>query len=71
LTDGLPVGRIALTGDAEPPAQWCPPALPGTPLDVPAAFAAMAAAGPGRTALVCGEDRLTAADLADRVHRLA
>ncbi|MGN5635814.1 condensation domain-containing protein, partial [Streptomyces sp. AC154] len=27
LTDGLPVGRIALTGDAEPPAQWCPPGL--------------------------------------------
>ncbi|MFJ4915519.1 amino acid adenylation domain-containing protein [Streptomyces sp. NPDC088726] len=72
LTDGLPVGRIALNRDADRlPAPWCPPALPGTPLDVPAAFAAMAAAGPGRTALVCGEDRLTAADLADRVHRLA
>ncbi|ROQ63253.1 non-ribosomal peptide synthase protein (TIGR01720 family)/amino acid adenylation domain-containing protein [Streptomyces sp. 840.1] len=72
LTDGQPVGRIALTGDADRlPGQWCPPALPGTPPDLPAAFAAMTAAGPGRTVLVCGEDRLTAADLAGRVHRVA
>ncbi|SCD33867.1 Condensation domain-containing protein [Streptomyces sp. BpilaLS-43] len=53
LTDGLPVGRIPLTGDADRlPDGWCPPALPGTPLDVPAAFDAMVAAGPGNTALV-------------------
>ncbi|MYX77267.1 condensation domain-containing protein, partial [Streptomyces sp. SID3915] len=72
LTDGLPVGRIPLTGDADRlPDGWCPPALPGTPLDVPAAFDAMVAAGPGNTALVCGDDRLSAAGLADRVHRLA
>ncbi|MFJ6850762.1 amino acid adenylation domain-containing protein [Streptomyces sp. NPDC091271] len=72
LVDGRPVGRIAMTGDVDRLMEaWCPPPLPGTPVDVPTAFDAMAAAGPGRTALVCGEDRLTAADLADRVHRLA
>ncbi|MEU8700969.1 amino acid adenylation domain-containing protein [Streptomyces sp. NPDC048680] len=72
LTEGLPVGRIALTDDVDGLlAQWSPPALPGRPVDLPAAFDAMTAAGPGRTALVCGDDRLTAADLADRVHRLA
>ncbi|MFF3783979.1 amino acid adenylation domain-containing protein [Streptomyces sp. NPDC001933] len=72
LTGGLPVGRIALTDDVDQLlADRCPPALPGTPVDVPAAFDAMAAAGPGHTALVCGDDRLSAAGLADRVHRLA
>ncbi|THA71401.1 amino acid adenylation domain-containing protein [Streptomyces sp. A0958] len=72
LTGGLPVGRIALADDVDGLlAQWSPPALPGTPADVPAAFDAMAAAGPGHTALVCGEERLTAGELADRVHRLA
>ncbi|WP_329170474.1 amino acid adenylation domain-containing protein [Streptomyces sp. NBC_01685] len=72
LVDGVPVGRIPMAGDAGAlMAAWCPPALPGTPVDVPTAFDAMAAAGPGRTALVCGEDRLSAADLADRVHRVA
>lgn len=72
LVDGRPVGRIAMTGDVDRLMEaWCPPPLPGTPVDVPTAFDAMAAAGPGRTALVCGEERLTAADLADRVHRLA
>ncbi|MCG7528383.1 condensation domain-containing protein, partial [Streptomyces sp. OfavH-34-F] len=43
LTEGLPVARIAL---AAAPAgllgRWSPPALPGTPADVPAAFDAMA-----------------------------
>ncbi|MFF5337254.1 amino acid adenylation domain-containing protein [Streptomyces sp. NPDC013181] len=72
LTEGLPVARIALAAD---PAglldRWSPPALPGTPADVPAAFDAMAAARPGDTALVCGAERLTAAELADRVHRVA
>ncbi|MFD4631587.1 amino acid adenylation domain-containing protein [Streptomyces sp. NPDC058284] len=72
LVDGLPVGRIPLTDDADRIlADRCPPALPGTPLDVPSAFAAMAAADPSSTALVCGDDRLTAAGLADRVHRAA
>ncbi|MFD5068673.1 amino acid adenylation domain-containing protein [Streptomyces sp. NPDC058369] len=72
LMEGRPVGRIALTADAGGLlAQWSPAALAGTPLDVPAAFDAMAAAGPDRTALVCGGERLTAAELADRVHRVA
>ncbi|NED11218.1 condensation domain-containing protein, partial [Streptomyces sp. SID9124] len=71
LLEGRPVGRIALAGDVGALlGQWSPAALPGTPLDVPAAFDAMVAAGPGRTALVCGDERLTAAELADRVHRV-
>ncbi|WAL93762.1 non-ribosomal peptide synthetase [Streptomyces sp. Je 1-369] len=75
LIDGRPVGRIPLAGSAQDTerllAAWCPPALPGTPADIPAAFDAMVAADPGHTALVCGDDRLTAAELADRVHRIA
>ncbi|MFF3500900.1 amino acid adenylation domain-containing protein [Streptomyces sp. NPDC003247] len=70
LLDGLPVGRVPLAGD-RPPAQWTPEALPGVPLAVPDAFDAMVAAHPGRTALVCGRDRLSTDELADRVHRLA
>ncbi|WP_431040555.1 amino acid adenylation domain-containing protein [Streptomyces sp. P1-3] len=72
LTDGQPVGQIALTDDvAALLADWAPPAVPGTPIDVPTAFDAMVDADPGRTALVSGDDRLSAAELADRVHRLA
>ncbi|WP_406151206.1 amino acid adenylation domain-containing protein [Streptomyces sp. NBC_01012] len=72
LVDGTPVGRIAMTGDVDRLMEpWCPPALPGTPVDVPTAFDTMAAAGDGRTALVCGEVRLSAEELADRVHRVA
>ncbi|MFP3987378.1 amino acid adenylation domain-containing protein [Streptomyces sp. E11-3] len=72
LTDGLPVGRVALADDVDKLlADWTPPALPGTPQDVPTAFDAMVGADPGHTALVCGAERLTAADLAGRVHRLA
>ncbi|PZT73559.1 MULTISPECIES: non-ribosomal peptide synthetase [unclassified Streptomyces] len=72
LTAGLPVARIALAADtAALLDRWSPPALPGTPAGIPAALDAMAAAGPGRTALVCGAERLTAAELADRVHRVA
>ncbi|GGS31448.1 non-ribosomal peptide synthetase [Streptomyces griseoviridis] len=69
LLDGTAVGGVPLGGAV--PADWTPRAVPGTPLAVPDAFDAMAAAGPGHTALVCGAERLTAADLADRVHRLA
>ncbi|MFJ4624599.1 amino acid adenylation domain-containing protein [Streptomyces sp. NPDC088812] len=72
LLDGLPVGRVPLAGAPDgPPAQWTPEALPGVPLAVPDAFDAMVAAHPGRTALVCGRDRLSTDELADRVHRLA
>ncbi|MFH9810588.1 amino acid adenylation domain-containing protein [Streptomyces olivaceus] len=70
LVDGLPVGRVPLN-PAGPPAEWAPPALPGTRLSVPEALESLAAADPGRTALVCGEDRWTAGELAQRVHRLA
>ncbi|MEU4657445.1 amino acid adenylation domain-containing protein [Streptomyces sp. NPDC023723] len=71
LLDGLPVGRIPLAGAGGPPAAWTPEALPGVPLAVPDAFDAMVAAAPDRTALVCGADRLTAAELAGHVHRSA
>ncbi|EPH43218.1 putative Linear gramicidin synthase subunit C [Streptomyces aurantiacus JA 4570] len=72
LTEGLSVGRVALADDVERLlAEWSPPAVPGTPVDVPTALDAMAAADPGHTALVCGPDRLSAAELAGRVHRLA
>ncbi|MBB0242626.1 amino acid adenylation domain-containing protein [Streptomyces alkaliphilus] len=71
LTDGRPVGRIPLTGAAGVPAEWAPPAVPGTPTDPPTAFAAMVAADPDRTALVGGDVRWTAGELGERVHRMA
>ncbi|MEI5100633.1 amino acid adenylation domain-containing protein [Streptomyces sp. PmtG] len=72
LVDGTPVGRIALAADVDRVlADWTPPAVPGTPLDVPTALTAMAAADPTHTALVCGDDRLSAGELAARVHRVA
>ncbi|MEW2554910.1 amino acid adenylation domain-containing protein [Streptomyces zhihengii] len=72
LVDGHPVGRISLAaGVGAILADWSPPALPGEPADVPAALDALAAAHPGRTVLVCGGVRLTAADLAGRVHAAA
>ncbi|WP_431782701.1 amino acid adenylation domain-containing protein [Streptomyces chumphonensis] len=72
LLDGRTVGRVALAGDvAGLLADRSTPALPGTPVDVPTAFDAMVAAAPGRTALVCGDDRLSTDELADRVHRVA
>ncbi|MFI6638593.1 amino acid adenylation domain-containing protein [Streptomyces sp. NPDC050504] len=72
LTAGRAVGRVPLTDDvAALLADWAPAALPGTPADVPTALDAMAAAGPGHTALVCGDVRLSAAALAERVHRTA
>ncbi|MCE7082199.1 non-ribosomal peptide synthetase [Streptomyces sp. ST2-7A] len=71
LADGLPVGRIPLTGAAGIPAEWTPPAVPGTPMDVPAALDAMVAADPHRTALVRGDVRWTAGELGERVRRMA
>ncbi|WP_261994214.1 amino acid adenylation domain-containing protein [Streptomyces sp. t39] len=72
LVDGLPVGRVALADDVDAIlGAWSPPALPGEPAPVPAALDALAAAHPGRTVLVCGGVRLTAAELAGRVHGLA
>ncbi|MFD7658833.1 AMP-binding protein, partial [Actinosynnema sp. NPDC059797] len=73
LTDpgNPPVGRIDLVGDADRArllAEWSPAALPGAPRDVPALLADL---DPAATALVAGDDRLTSAELVDRVHRLA
>lgn len=72
LVDGRPVGGIALAGDVDALlGAWSPPALPGEPCPVPAALDALAAAHPGRTVLVDGGVRLTAAELAGRVHAAA
>ncbi|MEU9736428.1 amino acid adenylation domain-containing protein [Streptomyces sp. NPDC048002] len=72
LLDGLTVARVPMSGEpGGPPARWTPSALPGTPLDVPTALDAMAAADSERTVLVCGDERLSAGGLAERVHRLA
>ncbi|MGW4348130.1 amino acid adenylation domain-containing protein [Streptomyces sp. NPDC004690] len=73
LLDGRAVGRISLAGGAgAPPPAWTPKALPGTPPLVPDAFDAMAGtADAAEAALVCGDERLTARELAGRVHRLA
>ncbi|WP_327232038.1 non-ribosomal peptide synthetase [Streptomyces murinus] len=73
LLDGRTVARVPMGGaDGEVPAPWTPAALPGAPLLVPDALDAMAAtAAEQDTALVCGTDRLTAGELASRVHRLA
>ncbi|MDA3642719.1 amino acid adenylation domain-containing protein [Saccharopolyspora indica] len=76
-----------LTGDAAPavgqvdllqPAlrdellgEWAVPALPGSPVDVPTALNQLVAEDPARTLLVHGSERLSAAELAARVHRLA
>jgi amino acid adenylation domain-containing protein/non-ribosomal peptide synthase protein (TIGR01720 family) len=68
------IGRVELIEPEERAAlleRWTPPALPGVPRDVPALLDELAAAGPERTALVHGADRLTTGDLAGRVHRLA
>ncbi|GAA1310023.1 amino acid adenylation domain-containing protein [Saccharothrix xinjiangensis] len=65
------VGVIDLVPDddrARLLADWSPAALPGAPRDVPALLADL---DPAATALVSGPDRLTSAELVDRVHRLA
>ncbi|MFT7834524.1 amino acid adenylation domain-containing protein [Saccharothrix sp. BKS2] len=65
------VGRIDLVGDEDRArllAEWSPAALPGAPRDVPDLLADL---DPAATALVSGADRLTSAELVDRVHRLA
>ncbi|WP_432534345.1 non-ribosomal peptide synthetase [Kineococcus esterisolvens] len=58
-----------LTARAVPAAGEPPAAAAAT--DVPSALAALAAAQPDAPALACGAERLTAAQLAGRVHRLA
>ncbi|WP_093275179.1 non-ribosomal peptide synthetase [Saccharopolyspora shandongensis] len=68
------VGQVELVEPAlreELLAEWSVPALPGEPVDVPTALNELAAADPERIALVHGSERLSAAELAARVHRLA
>ncbi|MFD6794919.1 MULTISPECIES: amino acid adenylation domain-containing protein [Prauserella salsuginis group] len=50
---------------------WTPAAIPGEPAAVPDVLAALATSRGGETALVCGGERVTYAELAGRVHRLA
>ncbi|GAA1221701.1 amino acid adenylation domain-containing protein [Prauserella alba] len=67
-------GRVSLLpGQARPavPEEWTPAAIPGEPAAVPDVLAALATSRGGDTALVCGDERLTYADLAAGVHRLA
>ncbi len=71
LTDGRAVGQV----DLLPPAdrdrllgEWSPPALAGEPREVVSLLDELV---PDAVALVCGDERLTSAELAARVHRLA
>ncbi|MET0187706.1 MAG: amino acid adenylation domain-containing protein, partial [Pseudonocardia sediminis] len=69
-----PVGGVALMDPdrrAQVLADRCVPSLPGRPADVPTLLAELVATNPDRTALVAGDERLTAAGLTARVHRLA
>ncbi|GAA2581361.1 amino acid adenylation domain-containing protein [Actinomadura fulvescens] len=68
------IGQVRLVPDAERArllGAWSAPALRGEPPAVPGALNALAEAQPGEISLVCGTDRLTTAELAERVHRLA
>ncbi|MFD9889365.1 amino acid adenylation domain-containing protein [Amycolatopsis sp. NPDC059027] len=72
--DAPAVGQVELleAGErAELLASWSPPALPGTPRDVPALLAELAAVQPDAISLVHREERLSTEELAGRVHRLA
>ncbi|WP_253829857.1 non-ribosomal peptide synthetase [Prauserella aidingensis] len=50
---------------------WAPAAVPGEPAAVPDVLSALAASRGGDPALVHGDERVTYAELAARVHRLA
>ncbi|MBP2190360.1 non-ribosomal peptide synthetase [Nocardia goodfellowii] len=68
------IGRVRLSAAGESErllAERAAPALPGVPEDVPTALNRLAEQSPDAVVLVCGEERLTAAELASRVHRLA
>ncbi|WP_307796158.1 non-ribosomal peptide synthetase [Amycolatopsis sp. 195334CR] len=67
------IGQVDLLGAADRQAlldAWTTPAVPGSPADVPALLAELGVHS-GQTALVHGEERLTAGELVSRVHRLA
>ncbi|MFF2954225.1 amino acid adenylation domain-containing protein, partial [Kitasatospora sp. NPDC057965] len=68
-----PVAELDVLGAAGHAAlaRWHDTARPGGDELVPAAFAAQAAATPGATALVCGDVRLSYAELDARANRLA
>ncbi|WP_233159484.1 non-ribosomal peptide synthetase [Pseudonocardia sp. MH-G8] len=67
------VGQVDLVGDARTALLTAAqtPAVDGAPEPVPAVLDALAATRAGETALVSGAQRLTTAELAGRVHRLA
>ncbi|HYH31365.1 MAG TPA: amino acid adenylation domain-containing protein, partial [Pseudonocardia sp.] len=71
--DAPAVGQVDLVGDARQAllAAGRTPAVPGAPEPVPAVLDRLAAAVPDEPALVAGANRLTRAELAGRVHRLA
>src|SRR5690606_3038548 len=72
--DGPEVGRVPVVArevrdsllDA-----WSPPAVPGEPASVPDVLAALATSRGADVAVVCGDERVSYAELAARVHRLA
>ncbi|MEV6276093.1 amino acid adenylation domain-containing protein [Nocardia sp. NPDC051832] len=68
------IGRVELSSAGESErilAERAAAALPGVPTDVPSALNQLAGQSPDAVVLVCEADRLTAAVLASRVHRLA
>ncbi|WP_156993325.1 non-ribosomal peptide synthetase [Pseudonocardia acaciae] len=72
--DAPSVGQVSLVEPAERArrlAGLARPALPGRPRDVPAVLDDLVAERPADTALVCGDERVSTAELGQRVHRLA
>ncbi|MFD7989867.1 condensation domain-containing protein, partial [Kitasatospora indigofera] len=70
----IPVGRIELLGEEERGrilGEWNATGLAVPPATVPEVFEAQVARTPDEVALVCGEDRLTFAELNARANRVA
>ncbi|WP_050501420.1 MULTISPECIES: non-ribosomal peptide synthetase [unclassified Streptomyces] len=70
----LPIGDLPILSDQERHSVltgWNDPGHDVPRTTVPELFAAQAARTPGAVAVVCGDDRVTYAELADRVDRLA
>ncbi|MFE9252359.1 amino acid adenylation domain-containing protein [Streptomyces sp. NPDC007088] len=71
---GLPVGDLPILSEEERHSVlvgWNDPGHDVPRTTVPELFTAQAARTPGATAVVCGDDRVTYRELADRVERLA
>ncbi|SPT57037.1 Dimodular nonribosomal peptide synthase [Actinomadura madurae] len=70
---GRPIGAVGLAGDAERAAlaAWNDTAADVPEGNLPALFESQAARTPSDVALVCGDTRLTYADLSERANRLA